>query len=1218
MIRINPSYRRFILSTLSALLLATLANTQTFAQLAPVQATDSDDVGNESSALASQVNAAFGLSASSLISLDLPDTPENGIELALPIDGEVVTVLAEPESILSPSYKLYIQVESGELIEEQPAPSRTLRGFVLEYPDSIVAGSLLETGFAGTLSLSDGRQFWIEPVASKIAVVDPSIHVVYRNDNIIPSNGTCSTNGVASNLNLGGGDGLPRGSACGTGLCFAELALDADFEFYTFWGSSTTSVQNRTQLVINTMNVEYERDVDITHVVTALVIRTSDAADPYTSTDPGTLVSQVRNHWNSVLPQIPRDITQLFSDKEIDGSVIGTAFNIGVVCTNQAYSYAQSDCCGSLGCATDLHAHENGHLWGGTHCDPCTTTMRSSITCTNVFSSSSINQITSHRDSRTCLATSGTYTPPFFDDFPTTTIDTTKWGIVSGAQINTLGNNEPSAPNSLNIDQSDSITTVPINLTVSNNATISYYWQRTGSADSPENGEDLFVEYLNNVNAWTLLAQHPGAGADTDPFQLASFPLPEDAKHPFFRLRFRGISTSTTGQDDFFIDNVFIDPGDITPPSPNPASFLVVPTPNPSNPQAELYMEATISTDPAGPVQYFFQRTNGTPTDSGWINTNVWIGPGPVPNSPWTFRVKTRDNTPTPNETTYSVPSAAYTAIESPGGVTSGNLAGDRFDATAQGTFTALNSLQSGLFFEVKNGQGDPVGTGSNEWTSNTTSTTRTITGLQPATQYTLRVKARNRAGVETAFTSSINVTTTDLIVPGAPILSNATDVSMVLTLNTNNNLPATEYAIQCSSSSPSDSNWINQYVNHGTGLPGPVEHWQTAGASITINNLLPGTQYTFHVKARNPSLQETPFGGTSSLTTGIINAPGASVLSNPAVDSMQLTISSNGNSAAVQYAIQCTGTQPTDLTWQNKFVIHATGAQSAAEDWQIAGAPITVTLLSPNVRYTFAVKARNASATFITPLGPDASLATLALPPGQPLVGFYPLTTAVLDVTPGNMPPLFNAGDTEFAIRCSSTNPPDASWTNQYVGSTGNAGASEVWRSDSTWGNAVLLDLDLETEYVFEVKARNRDGIETVFGPSIAFTTGSDCNVNNISDLREAAECTGSPSCSDCNENGLLDICEIGFDADQWAASVIDFSSQYEELPPSYLATQAVGAPNVTDYGDSPLAWSPADSDTGLEHVTVGFTAHVFASGAVVRESHQWLCRTAGCGKDR
>ncbi|HWL93607.1 MAG TPA: zinc-dependent metalloprotease family protein, partial [Phycisphaerae bacterium] len=1068
-------------------------------QKAPLD--DASSAANSTS-LVEQAKVAFGLTDAWIAPLQLPPDFENSLEVTVPIDSENLTLELWNHSVRASHFKLLVQVEDGSYIEEQPAPERTLRGFAPEYNGSVAAGSLLDDGLYLTILLGDGREYWVEPLASKLPLAAPNLHVVYRAEDVLSSGGSCATEAAEMSGAPAWEEGAPRGAACGTGICFAELATDADFEYFQDWGS-TTAVQNRIQLVVNSMNVRYEQDVDITHVVSAMVVRTSDATDPYTSTQSNTLVGQVRTEWNTNLDDVPRDLTQLFTGKEIAGSTIGQAFNIAIVCTDQAYSYAQSDCCGSLACATVLHAHENGHVWGGFHCNPCGATIMSTpLECSATsFSAVNITEISNHRDSRTCLATGGAgLTPPFVDDFPTTTLDATKWNNVVNASSNSAGNIEPSAPNSLNIDGNDSITSVPIDLTHANPATFSYWWQRTGSGDSPENGEDLNVEYLNNLNAWTLLVAHPGQGSDTEPYQFATHTLPADARHAFLRLRFRGTSTATNGTDDFFVDDVNLDPGDIFPPAPNPMAFLVAPAPSPGDSAHELSMEAVEATDATGPVQYFFQRTNGPPAGntSGWQTQRTWLTTGLAPNTTYALRVKARDNVVPPNETAYSSITVGHTAIETPTGVSTSDAGANQMTLTATGPLTSLASSLSGLFFEVLDPLSQPAGVGANIWTQNSLSASITVTGLSSLTTYSVRVKARNRSGVETPFTSAINVATIDaLFTPGAPTLSGATATTL------------------------------------------------------------------------------------------------------------QLTIDVNGNTPAREYAIQCTGSSPADPTWDGQYVDQATGAPVAPASWETAGDPVTVTQLNPNVEYQFAVKARNAEGTIETSFGPESSAVTMALTPAALSVEPSPLHTAVLNVVPDADPALDNSTVAEFAIRCAASDPTDANWAGKYASESGHPSATAVWRTDADWGATSVNGLQLETAYEFQVKARNQDGIETPFGEGSLFTTGSDCNANAIADAAELAGCGGDPACADCNQNGRPDSCDLGLDIEQWASQVIDFSSQFPDLLPSYGAIQAIGEPDVSAYADSPLAWTPAGADDGLEHITVGFDAPVFANGAVVRENY-------------
>ena len=74
---------------------------------------------------------------------------------------------------------------------------------------------------------------------------------------------------------------------------------------------------------------------------------------------------------------VQRDVAQLFTGRNLDGSVIGIAYP-GGICTNFGYNLVQNY--GNLGCATDLSAHELGHNWSAGHCSCGGHTMNPSIT----------------------------------------------------------------------------------------------------------------------------------------------------------------------------------------------------------------------------------------------------------------------------------------------------------------------------------------------------------------------------------------------------------------------------------------------------------------------------------------------------------------------------------------------------------------------------------------------------------------------------------------------------------------------------------------------------------------------------------------------------------------------------------------------------------------------------------------------------------------------
>lgn len=162
---------------------------------------------------------------------------------------------------------------------------------------------------------------------------------------------------------------------------------------------------------------------------------------------------------------------------------------------------------------------------------------------------------------------------PFYETFSSTVLDTVKWDINEDVTINDMALNEPSAPYSANFngdpDGGDMLVSQAIDLGGEAGVNISYYVEQTGGGEPADDGDDLFVEYLNDQGQWVLLQTHLGSGPDMTTFQAFSFGVPADGYHSLFQLRFRN-TASTGAYDDWFVDDIRIDYGpsiSVTPAS---------------------------------------------------------------------------------------------------------------------------------------------------------------------------------------------------------------------------------------------------------------------------------------------------------------------------------------------------------------------------------------------------------------------------------------------------------------------------------------------------------------------------------------------------------------------------------------------------------------------------------------------------------------------------
>jgi hypothetical protein len=360
--------------------------------------------------MAAQANRAFGLSKSAIARLDVPERAAGVLRVALALDGVRGDLELVPTTVRAAGFRVLVESADGVLREQAAAPSSTYRGRWVASEGSRAAASLGPDGLRVRVLLADGSEVWVEPLAGRIPGAVRADHVTYRKDDVIAPDVACGTDEVVDAASSGEpGDAPESGAASGGALKVAKLACDADAEYFARYGS-VGAVQSRIESVINAVNLQYERDVAITHAITTIVVRTGEP-DPYTTTDPQSLLFEFRNHWYANHAGVDRDMAHLFTGKNLDGSTIGIAW-IGAVCSTYSYGLSQADFSSTFASTTDLVAHEAGHNWGANHCACSSYTMNPSITSSNRFNPDvTIPAIVSFRDSRTCLDDQATPPP---------------------------------------------------------------------------------------------------------------------------------------------------------------------------------------------------------------------------------------------------------------------------------------------------------------------------------------------------------------------------------------------------------------------------------------------------------------------------------------------------------------------------------------------------------------------------------------------------------------------------------------------------------------------------------------------------------------------------------------------------------------------------------------------------------------------------------------
>ena len=251
------------------------------------------------SRLVTAVNDALNLEASVIASLDVDQSAPPSLTLELPIDGELHTLRLARRSVRSAEYEIEVQLADGSYEAVEPGPVRTYRGTVDGIDGTRVAASILADGLYAVVLFPSGDRYWIEPIASRVATAEPTQHALYHDDEVLPSGGNCviaePPDGIAvaetpvkhpPGRSWADYSEVIPGDTPENDTWFAELGIDADFEFFEESGS-VENAEARISAIINTVNIQYERDVGIQHTISHLIIRTAEP-DPYTSRSPST------------------------------------------------------------------------------------------------------------------------------------------------------------------------------------------------------------------------------------------------------------------------------------------------------------------------------------------------------------------------------------------------------------------------------------------------------------------------------------------------------------------------------------------------------------------------------------------------------------------------------------------------------------------------------------------------------------------------------------------------------------------------------------------------------------------------------------------------------------------------------------------------------------------------------------------------------------------
>jgi len=296
-----------------------------------------------------------------------------------------------------------------------------------------------------------------------------------------------------------------------------------------------------------------------------------------------------------------------------------------------------------------------------------------------------------------------------------------------------------------------------------------------------------------------------------------------------------------------------------------------------------------------------------------------------------------------------------------------------------------------------------------------------TDVGVNPNHQYGYRVKARDGLENETAY-SPVRYAYSAIESPAGVEFGEITTSS-----------------IQAKS-----SNKLSGLERDQSGLKlenitaAQMSPWQHDNAFWTNDGLLPNTLYTFRAQARNGDGDHTPFSPLTEIYTRAMD-PEKTTFSNVTISRLRAHWGANGNPAGTEY-------------WCRNSVSGANSGWITNTHWLDAD-------LSPNVKYTYQVKARNGDSVETIFSEPVDKFSAIENPTD---IVFGTITANSIQVRSENTPSGLDQGQSGLRFENMT------------------AGRMSSWRRDNSfWNSDGLLP---NCRYDFLAQARNGDGEQSSY----------------------------------------------------------------------------------------------------------------------------------------
>ncbi|MCB0642584.1 MAG: PKD domain-containing protein, partial [Phaeodactylibacter sp.] len=294
-----------------------------------------------------------------------------------------------PVELRAPNY--VVRNENGFLVPEEER-ARSYKGYLNGQSGAFVRMTMNQDFLYGYVK-ADGETYFIEPLWYFQPLAAKDLFVVYNEKDVIPKKGTVC---AADEVNKHAQNDYHKhqeGEEKVVGNCLIlELSIASDLLMFQKYGT-VVGVENHNIAVMNNVQGNYDNEFadEIEFQIVEQFVVTSSGGDPWTnSTNPGTLLGSFRN-WGPGGFSMTHDLGQLWTDRNLDGTVIGVAY-VGGMCTNDRYHVLQ-DFTSNAQFLRVLTAHEIGHNLDAVHDANGTWIMSPTVSGATNWSANSIADI---------------------------------------------------------------------------------------------------------------------------------------------------------------------------------------------------------------------------------------------------------------------------------------------------------------------------------------------------------------------------------------------------------------------------------------------------------------------------------------------------------------------------------------------------------------------------------------------------------------------------------------------------------------------------------------------------------------------------------------------------------------------------------------------------------------------------------------------------------